>query len=72
MGSSTRVSEMPVEDLEHELNIAYQDLAFAMARVVAITWRVDPNESPMNAFGGALLYLGNGLCDKVLKEAESV
>jgi hypothetical protein len=72
MGSSTRIKDIPDEELLHDLRIAYGDLCFVLARVIAIRRRIDPTESKVNALGWTLGYAENQLSEKIMSQADTV
>jgi hypothetical protein len=71
MGSSTPIEEIPDEELAHNLRIAYGDLCFVAARVIAIRRRIDPSESAVSALAGALLHQ-NQESEKIISQAGTV
>jgi hypothetical protein len=71
VGSTTPIKDIPDRELANDLEIAYGDLRFVLARIVAIRSRLEPGESKVNLLGWSLGYV-NREWSNIIKQSESV
>lgn len=70
MGSTDPIRDMSDEELEHSLDVAYGDLCYIAARIVAIQRRLEPAIGPLDALA-TVLYELNCEADKIIARADT-
>ncbi|HEV2237886.1 MAG TPA: hypothetical protein VGR57_14600 [Ktedonobacterales bacterium] len=70
--SSTAVNDIEEEDLPHELHVAYQDANYTLARLIALRYRVDPQDDLRRHMFTMIGYLANSEFDTIVAKAQAM